>query len=1112
MLSDPVVIGAALIWLGLLFAAAVWGERHGHRFAGRWGTVYALSLAVHCTSWTFFGTVTQAARSGWPIPPTFIGGILLYAFGFGLLLKLVRLAREHHSTSLADLIATRLGRDSALAAAITLVAVLGMLPYIALQLKAVAMSYGLLTRASELNPPPWQDSALYVALAMALFAMLFGTRRASAAEHNQGMVLAIALESVLKLVAMLAIGAFVWFGVQVAPEAAARAAAEAGPRVTEGFLPLIVLGALAMFMLPHQFHVGIVECRDPAHLRTARWLFPLYLVLISLPILPLARAGEALLGPSGVPSDLYVLALPLAQGNHTMALVGFLGGLSAATGMVIIGTLAVALMVGNHWLAPVLVRRGWARDDGRDLRGAVLVQRRVVIIVVVLLAWLYSRAIGGSQALADIGAVSFSSLATVAPALAFAVWRPQTPPRAVLAGLVAGVLVWAWVLLVPAVFESRGAPPPWLLHGPLGLAWLAPDQMAGLTGWGRLARSIVLSLFASVLVTVLWATLRQPVGAPPANAMPAARLRALAHRFLPQERVCALLPAGVAGDVEAPRLAQVERELSAVLGAASARLLIDAARREDGSGLDTVATIVGEASQALRFNQRVLEAALENMSQGISVVDRELRLVAWNRRYAELFGFPDGLLQVGRPIADLARHALARHAPADAAAIDALVERRLAHMRAGSPHLTERRFPDGTVVEIRGNPMPGGGFVATFTDVTAFRRTEAELKTVAESLEQRVEERTRALAEASSEAQRANAAKSRLLAAVGHDLAQPLNAARLFTHALGQQPLEPPQAQAVGHIDGALGSAEALLAGITDISRLDAGGMNPRPRAFALDQVLEHLAAEFDVLARDKGLALDWVRCSAWTRSDPQLLRRVLQNFLGNAVRYTRSGRVLLGVRRRGGELVVEVHDTGPGIAEADQALIFEEFRRLGRGGQGMGLGLAIADRVARLLGHRIELRSRPGVGTVFGLRLPRVQAVDQPPVPAPGVVEPLLPGRVLVVDNDPAVLEGMRTLLEGWGLQVQVAADEAGAIGQRANHRPDLVVLDYHLDDGRTGLEVLAALQQVYGPMPALLLTADHGEAVRTQAAAVGCAVLHKPVRPLALKSMLTRLLGRRP
>ncbi|MEO7916579.1 MAG: PAS-domain containing protein, partial [Dokdonella sp.] len=711
-----IVIAASLLWLGLLFGAAIWGERRPSVLARRWSLVYALSLAAYCTSWTFYGTVTQAARSGWWLPPTFVGTILFFVFGIGLLRRLVKLVQDTHSTTIADLVAARLGKDSRLAAAITLVAVLGIVPYIALQLQAVAMSYGMLTRASQIEALPWQDSALYIALVMAVFAMLFGTRSVSSAEHNRGLVLAIALESVLKLVAMLAIGVWVLLGYGWidAPAAATTSAS--------GFPALIVLGVLAMFTLPHLYHVGVAECRDPDHLKSARWLFPLYMGLIALPLLPLSRAGDFRLGALGVSSDLYVLALPLADGHGGLALLAFLGGLSAATGMVIVATLALSLMISNHWLTPLQVRGSWRQDGGGDLRGSVLRQRRFAIFAVVLLAWIYGRATSGNEALADIGAFSFSGLGTLAPAVLFAILRPQTPPRAVLIGLVTGVLVWAWCLLVPTLFE-----PVWLVRGPFGIEWLSPDHLFGLSGWSRLSRAVVLSLLVETVVTLLFALRETAPDRREPMHFEVEVLRDLGARFLPIDRVGRLLGQPSTGIATTSQRERIERELATVFGAASARLLLDAARREHGRDLDTVATIVGEASQALRFNQRVLEAALENMSQGISVVDPELNLVAWNARYAELFQFPVEMLRVGLPVAELSIHLL-RALGHDEVSVDEMVRRRLAHMQAGTALLSERKFPDGSLIEIRGNPMPGGGFVATFTDVTAFRQAEAELK------------------------------------------------------------------------------------------------------------------------------------------------------------------------------------------------------------------------------------------------------------------------------------------------------------------------------------------------------------------------------------------------
>jgi PAS domain S-box-containing protein len=1095
MLTAGMITTAALVWLGLLFGVALIGERHPALFERRWSIVYALSLAIHCTSWTFYGTVTQASRSGWWLPPTFVGAILMYLFAVTVLRRLVQLARDYNAGSLADLIAVRLGRHTGLAALVTVVVLIGIVPYIALQLKAVAMSYGMLSRGQLSEADPWQDSALYVALLMALFAMLFGTRRASAMAHNRGLVLAMAFESLFKLGAMLALGSLL-----LSPASRHLIATAPTQHDSNGFPALILLGALAMFTLPHQFHAGVVECRDSSHVRTARWLFPLYMLLISLPILPLARLGDAWLGPGGVPSDLYVLALPLARGQHGLALLAFLGGLSAATSMVVVATLALSLMIVNHFIAPLRVRAGWGRDEQGDLRGEVINQRRAAILAVILLAWAYSRVLARNDALADIGAVSFSALAGLAPALLAAVYRPQLGPRAVTAGLAVGTLVWLYVLL-PTIHPHGAA---WLHEGPLGVAWLGPDGLLGLDDWSRLGRAVVLSLVANV--ATMFAVAGSRFGRSPravsVGDIGLMELRALATRFLPADRVAHLFDdAAMSGAAGSTRIAAVEHELAAVIGASSARLLLEVVRQQRRDELDTVAAIVGEAAQDLRFNQRVLEAALENMSQGICVVDAELRLVAWNSRYASLFGYPRELLQVGRPVADLTRYNVDRGmiGPGDA---DARVQRRLTHMRAGTQHLSERRFPDGTMVEIRGNPMPGGGFVATFTDVTAFRQAEAALKRANETLELRVVERTRALAAATAEAQRANEAKSRFLAAVSHDLMQPLHAAQLFAHTLAERGSD---TSTTRHLHGALTATEGLLAGLLDMARLEAGRLQPQPRDFALADVLDPLAAEFRAMAGDRGIRFDVVGTRQWVRSDPQLLRRVLQNFLSNALRYAEHGRVLLGVRRHGARLQLQVWDNGPGIPVAEQQWIFEEFRRGSAvGGQGLGLGLSIAQRMAALLDHPIGLRSWSGQGSVFELGVPCAQPRSPMTAVAP-VLHPLPAGRALVLDNEPAALSALSVLLTGWGWQVHAARTVEQA--QAAPWRADLHIFDYHLDAGRTGLDVLHELGDAARDVPTVILTADRDGELRQRLLDRGLGVLYKPLKPLALRQVLQRV-----
>ncbi len=1039
-LEIQTVLLAIGVWALFLVGVARYGERAPAWLMQRWATVYTLSLAVYCTAWTFYGTVTQATRSGWPLPPTFVGTILLFALCLPFLLKLAALAREQNSASVVDLVASRFGKSRLLASLLTLVCVLGMVPYIALQLKAVAQSFAALGGAGSDEGPAWQDLAFWVAVAMAAFALWFGTRRADATAHNRGLILAMAAESLFKLLVMLLLGGYALLALG-GPGEWLRAAAVQPPQwPSSSFLALILLGALAMVSLPHQFHVGFVELRDPAHLQRARIGFPLYLVLIALPTLPLAWAGRELLDPRVV-TDLHVLALPLSRGDPGLALLAFLGGMSAATGMVVMAALTLSIMVAQHWLNPLLLRldRAPRGDTESNLRAQALLHRRLSVAAVLLLAFLYSRAMGENDALADIGALSFSALALLAPSVIAAVYRPQLPAASVIAGLLAGFAVWAVLLLWPTLLAAVSP---------------APREDPLLLG-------TVSALAANVAVALLWRPARAPRG--PESALGVGVLRRLALRLLSEAEVQALFAdAADASAADAALRARVERALAGVVGSATARALVDAASTRAGAAdapLEAVAAAVGQTSRALRFSQTVLEAALEHMGQGISVVDAELTLVAWNRRYAELFDYPAQLLQVGTPVRELVRHNAARGLLGDD--VDIALARRLAHMQAGTPYRTERALPDGRIIEIRGNPLPGGGFVATFNDITAARAVEAELTRAKESLEERVAARTAELAEAKAEAERANHAKTRLLAAVSHDLAQPINAARLFASALEPALRGGAHGPAIGNIERALTASEALLGGLLDISRLDAGGLKPEVQPVELGALIAQLVEEHRATAAAKGLRLRAVRTRAWVASDPQLLRRVLQNFLGNAIRYTERGGVCIGVRRVGGRLRVCVVDSGVGIPVEDRARVFEEFRRLQRGGQGLGLGLAIADRIARLLGHPLGLASAPGRGTSFWVELPQVAApIRAVPAAAPDP-DPGARGSVLIVDNDPAVLDGMRTLLSAWGLRTLTACGRDDAFAAGHVQRPDLLLLDHQLDDGLTGLTLLAELRR---------------------------------------------------
>ena len=1194
MFSPTLIILVSLAYVALLFLVAWWGDRRAEQGRSLFSqpVIYSLSLAVYCTSWTFYGAVGQAATSGWDFLPVYLGPILVFAVFGGFILRVVRVSKEQNVTSISDFLASRFGKTQKLAVLVTLVAVLGLLPYIALQLKAIAMGFTLLTADPTTGlvlldepGPVWRDTALGVALLLAIFTILFGTRQLDATEHHPGLMLAVAFESLVKLLAFLAVGIFVtWFmfdGLDTVMPFQVNddqiAALFAPDNVLLSFFTILLLSMMAIFCLPRQFHVAVVESTSESDVRAARWLFPAYLVLISLFIVPVAVAGLLTFGDS-VEADTFMLSLPMFADREWLTLLAMLGGFSAATGMVIVAAVALSIMVSNDIVMPALLKtRMVAAARGGDLGRLLLIVRRGVIVLLLLLAWIYYRLFAYAESLAGIGLLSFAAVAQFAPLVIAAVfWRGANRVGAML-GLSGGFLVWFYCLLLPVILRAVDDHSGLLESGPFGLVWLHPEALFGLTFADSLTHGVVWSLAVNVLGLVLGSgfgrersidriqanAFRGAASGMGTDSMPRSGIAtvgdfiALTRRFLGERRTRqtftdfatqrgeALIESRPA-DAELVR--QTERVLSGVIGASSARLVLSSALAGSGMKFDEVVSLLDQTSQKLKFRQELLQSAMENLSEGVSVVDAKLRLVAWNKSYLDMFDYPDGLIHVGRPIRDVLEFnaRLGRLGQGD---VNELVERRLDWLKKRSPHFYERVHADGRVIEIRGNPMPGGGFVTSFTDVTERKRTEQALREserrlteAKESLEKRVAERTRALTELNEELQRevavrgrveeqlrmakreadeANQSKTRFLAAASHDLLQPLNAARLFSSALSQQAdLSDQQRHLIERLDGAIDSAEQLLSALLDISRLDAGAMPVEVSDFPIAQLLKPLHDEFSAMALERGLRFDFIDSSARVQSDPKLLRRVLQNFLSNAMRYTEQGRVLLGCRRRGDHLLIQVLDTGPGIPKDQREAVFREFHRLDRSRRaqqrGLGLGLAIAERIARMLDHAITLDSELGHGTRFSISVPMVTGIADPVVPRsprPPVARDLAGLKVLCIDNEPEILAGMQSLIKPWGCEVLTVCDEqeVSELTGSLEHPPDVILADYHLDDEQNGIDLMNRLRAHYNrEIPGILITADQTETVRNEARAQGYRILHKPLKPAALRALLSRLAGR--
>jgi Na+/proline symporter/signal transduction histidine kinase len=673
MRTDPIVLTVAFGYLALLFVIAAWGDRRAEQGRSIIGspTVYTLSIAVYCTAWTFYGSVGRAAEFGPSFLMIYLGPTLAMLMAPLMIRKMVRIASTQRITSIADFISARYGKSSSLGALVAIIALIGITPYIALQLKAITLSHAVLVNYPEAaefqlqEESFWIDKSFWVALVLAVFIILFGTRHLDASERHEGMVAAIAFESLIKLVAFLTVGVFVVFVLfngpgdlfrQVAntPELVGALSLEAVPGGAIGWVGTFVLAFLAFLTLPRQFQVLVVENVDERHLRRASWLFPLYLVAINLFVIPIAMAG-LLLPVGNSDPDSFVLTLPLSAGIEGIPLLVFIGGLSAATGMVIVETIALSTMVSNQLIMPLLLRskRLHLSSQG-ELAGWILGIRRVAIVMILLLGYLYHALIGDSYSLVTIGLVSFVGAAQFAPAMLIGMyWRGATRAGATL-GLLAGFVTWIYTLLIPGFAQSGWLDATFLEQGLLGLEWLRPYALFGLEGFDIYSHSLMWSLLLNIglLVGISLFTRQSPVEQTQAALFTEAmnpglqhtslwrgqttrgELQSLLNRYLgagATARILADPHANPADNAPAPPalIARAEQGLSGALGSASARVLINSVVRGEALDLESILSILDTTSQTLEYNRR-----LEQKSNELARIGEELR--AANERLREL--------------------------------------------------------------------------------------------------------------------------------------------------------------------------------------------------------------------------------------------------------------------------------------------------------------------------------------------------------------------------------------------------------------------------------------------------------------------------------------------
>lgn len=1105
----------ALVLIGTLFAVATFVETRQPAAAANprvRHTAYTLALGVYCSSWTFYGAVGSAVRDGWAYLPIYLAPVLLLVLAPRFLRRLSEAVRDEKATTISDFIAARFGHDPGVARLVTLIALAGTVPYVALQLRSIGGAVSVVSGRDVAVPVMVAASA-----AFALFAILFGARRYEAAGRSEGMLFSIALESVVKLGALVLVGAMAISVVARAEPARLQAGIAAlAERFSPGGLTLEILviglvSAMAVIVLPRQFFMGLAEAQEIDDLPRARLGLAAYIGAMALLVVPIALAGMIALPPGEVP-DLFVLQLPAAQGNTFLVVAALLGGMSSGAAMVIVDATALAIMVSNDLIFPAVLRNDAgigpgirAGDEAGRLGRRMMIVRRLAILGIVALALAWALLLPQRSSLASIGLVAFAAMAQFTPHLLLGVAARGRNPRAARASLSAGFALWLYTLALPPIVPER-----WMaaLSGTLA----DPVRLFGIGDASPVVHGVAWSLAANLLVLaagIAGASPHRPLpGILPGavRSQPPVRtvgdLGGFVARFVGEERTAeAFADLRPSAPVDRSAARRARSLIAGVVGASSARALVASALASGQLNIDEVTRLLDEGGQSLRFSRQLLAATFENIDAGISVVDSDLNLVAWNTRYIELFDYPPEMVRVGAPIADLIRFNVRRgdfpHGDAERH-----VDKRIRHLRRRQPYSSERQRADGRVIKSIGGPMPGGGYVTSFTDITEEARVRAELRCTLEELETRVAERTHELSEANRRLAAATREKTRFLAAASHDLLQPLHAARLFASALDRT-VEPPAKALVGRVERSILAAEDLLRALLDISRLDAGGVQPNLEAVVLGPLVRDIAEGLRPLAEEKGLRLRVGPVQGTVLTDPGLLRSVLQNLLSNAVRYTERGGILIGVRRRGAMLRIDVVDTGVGIPEGRRQEIFSEFTRLGQvEAEGLGLGLAIVERISRLLDVRVEMASREGRGSRFSVVLRSVNVAAASPEAARGTAASHVPLSVLVVDNDPAIIDATMALLESMGHAATGVATTADALAHAGT--VDAALVDYHLDHGESGLVLADRLRQTRPSLPVAMITAESGAYLCGETQRRGIALLAKPADPAEIEAFL--------
>lgn len=1083
---------------------------------------YVFSLTLCGVYWTFYVPSTIAAGHGWNFIEVFLSPVLGMTLLFPFLRRIVRVARRENIGSLADFLAMRYGKSKTIGVLVTVVASVAMTFFIAQQLKTLSTGWNAIV--GSFLPPLTVPVYILLSCLLVVLSVFVGARRPTFTHHNLDLMNMAAADGALKLAAicLIAIPCAVFLGTHVGAVSVARLAPL---RLDGGFFMTIFLLGGAVLCVPHVFHLAVVEAEREEDLRSAQKILPLYFAVAFVAFLLVTWTGSTI---AGLDPQSYVLGTARVLVGPLAAVGLFILSLFTAATLVAAATFSVATMVSDQISLSALMqsrrRNSSAINVGRDIMHI----RRGAIAVAVATGCLFAYMMD-SQVSSTIGLLFGSLIVQLLPSLIAAIrWR-RAHRFGAIAGILGGCSIWLLCIGAPLLTHTRmtswlsfalAVSPPTDVFVQRCIASMLVNMalLVAVSLWAR--PRLIDRIQAAAFIDAEVSQMRRDM--PAANRVSIANLKTLLDQFLGEQDAAVAIgelevkykrTLSEQDAIDADIARDAELKLAGVVGASLASSLLRWQLSHPDMHSPEFVHFLEQTAQAIRLNREMLQATLNNLSQGVCVVDRDFKLVAWNARYLEIFDLAPGTLSPGLSLAEIIRRNRSRSGYSEENT-EQYIRRRLRDVRLGIPHVFERKWSTGKTLQVFGLPMSDGRYVTSFTDVTSVQNVVADLRQANQRLEERVRLRTAELTQANEalkrstlQAERARASQARFLAAASHDLLQPLHAARLFLGALQEQARGSAGiSELANNADVSIETANRLLNALLNLSRLEVGGLRPEVRPVDVDHLFSDLRREFVPLARSRGLNLRIVPTRLWVESDEDLLRSILQNLIGNAVRYTEEGAVLVTCRRRAGEILFAVRDSGPGIADESLENIFQEYVRLPQGrdvGKGLGLGLSIVRRICDVLHHRVSVRSWLGKGTTFEVAAPLAQKLHKAADAPPRAIASLAGLAVLCVEDDATVRGSLESLLKRW----EVTARFVGSVRQALDipEQWDVVLTDYHFDSGQNGLDLVEKMQ---GRARAFaLITADAGADVLARAAELGAGVIRKPLAPAMLRTFLARV-----